>query len=1089
VNTLRSLNPFSLVVLFVLFVHATALAQSQLCMRWVDRADVGSPGERRHHKMVYDSDRGVMVLFGGAAGDDYLQGTQEYDGTRWRQIIFAGVQPSHRAYHAMAYDAQARKVVLYGGFAGGLYGLDDTWTYQGDGVNGVWTHAFGSSFNTGLAGSALVYDTTRRQIIRYGGVTTPFEDPPGFEIPYFDRHTYEWRASTWVDSLATNGPGLYGIGMAFDQRRGLAVIVGGFGTIDEEDRTDHVWEYNGIGWRDLGPTLPGRGYPAIAYDSKRGRLVVVGGDGGQGNTAIEYHPNFGWVQLPPFPHFGRAGAGMAYDSRREKMVFMGGAGAGETWDDTWELETIPMTLTLIAPAPGTVLCQENPPTLYGQTTDGRSLAYQWLLNGAVWDGATNLSFTLPTNLWEGPVTVQLKAIDFCGNVFLSAETNLFIHTPPRIFYDHSDRFLCPGDSLVVPTTIQSTLEPVAYQWFFKGVPIDRGTNATLSLLTLAHENTGSYLLRARNACGDTFSQEMYVQVGVTIPCQPTNTMADVCQTAGFSVGARGVGTLRYQWRLDGVPLSNDAYFSGVTTSNLTVRPCLYAYEGNYDVVVTDDCGSIHSVTSRVAKLTIKPGPEWVLRATNGPSARTEPAMAYDHERKVTLLFGGGQMTDGAFRTLGDLWEWDGARWLQRQTHSPSNGWTYSVATGWQPSYSGQPVPRYRHNLVYDNIRRRFVLFGGETRTPDPAAQQVFLNDVWEWDGTAWYFRATNGPALRSRASMAFDSRRGVTVMTGGFLNTVDPAPGAVWEWDGVSWQMRAPTNGPALNYSQETGAMVYDSFHRTILFGPSVGEQYGWTFRTWNGTNWTKVFEDFVPQFFLQQYGDMAFDNYRRRAVWFGGQSGPSDTTGFFDGQNWEVLTGSPATPSPRYNVAMAYDTNRHATVMFGGETGAQNFNGQTWELIALDVPLINDQPASQYHPAGQTVVFHVSARGPTNSALQYQWFKNGQLLATGGRVSGATSSQLRVSNILPGDAGTYSVRIRNDCGVTASLPAILTLNAGLQIFSAADTVTLIWSDPAVVLEQADAVTGPWTAMPGATSPFSLAAVGPGRFFRLAVAP
>jgi hypothetical protein len=106
-------------------------------MRWVQRTDVGSPGERRHHKMVYDSDRGVVVLFGGAAGDDYLQGTQEYDGTQWRQISFAGVQPSHRAYHAMAYDPELRQVVLYGGFAGGVYGLDDTWTYQGDGINRV----------------------------------------------------------------------------------------------------------------------------------------------------------------------------------------------------------------------------------------------------------------------------------------------------------------------------------------------------------------------------------------------------------------------------------------------------------------------------------------------------------------------------------------------------------------------------------------------------------------------------------------------------------------------------------------------------------------------------------------------------------------------------------------------------------------------------------------------------------------------------------------------------------------------------------------------------------------------------------------
>jgi hypothetical protein len=992
--------------------------------------------------MAYDSDRGVVVLFGGAAGDEYLQGTQEYDGTRWREIVFAGVQPSHRAYHAMAYDADAHRVVMYGGFAGGVYGLDDTWTYQGGGVNGVWTLAFGNAANDGLAGSAMIYDTARRQIIRYGGVTTPFEDPGGLEVPFFDTRTYEWRASTWVDSLATNGPGLYGFGMAFDQRRNVAVMAGGFGTIDEEDRTDHVWEYTDrVSWADRGPTLPGRGYPAMAYDSKRGRIVMVGGDGGQGNTAIEYDPARGWVRLPDFPHFGRAGAAMVYDSRREKMVFMGGAGAGETFSDTWELETIPMTLSLIPPSPGQLLCERDSITIFSQSSDGRPLRYQWLLDGFGMTGATNQQLTISPFSVLGQHSFKLKGTDLCGNEFISAAVELVIHGPPTVFLDPADRFLCPGDPFTLNVTVISTLTPVTYQWYFNSIPIDRATNATLSLLSVQHENTGFYNVVVKNDCGASEpSLPVHLQVGVTIWRQPTNTVADVCKPAGFSVGARGVGSLRYQWRLDGAPLNDNAYFSGVTTSNLTVRPCLYAYEGNYDVVITDDCGSINAVTSRVAKLTIKPGPEWVLRATNGPLARAEPAMAYDHERKVTLLFGGGYTTDGTFRTLGDLWEWDGARWSQRMAHSQSNGWTYSVQRGWEPSYRGQPVPRHRHNLVYDNIRRRFVLFGGETRTPDPAAQQVFLNDVWEWDGTTWYFRATNGPAPRSRAAMAFDSQRGVTVMTGGFMNSgPDPSPGAVWEWDGVSWQMRPPTNGPSANYSQDTGAMVYDAFHRTILFGPSVGESAGWTFRTWNGTNWTTVFDYFVSQFFRQQYGDMAFDTYRRRAVWFGGVSGPSDTTGFFDGQNWDVLTGSPATPSPRYNFAMAYDTNRHATVMFGGETANQVFNGETWELIALDVPLINEQPASGYLQPGGGATLNVTARGPVGSPLSYRWFKNGQPLSDGGRISGATTAQLRLVSTLASDAGEYKVQVSNDCGVTTSLIAVLVQGTDVPALLAAN--------------------------------------------------
>src|SRR5262245_48948691 len=62
----------------------------QSCLQWVNRSDIGSPGQRSHHAMVYDSDRGVSVLFGGQIGNPgsvaYLQGTQEYDGNSWKQI-------------------------------------------------------------------------------------------------------------------------------------------------------------------------------------------------------------------------------------------------------------------------------------------------------------------------------------------------------------------------------------------------------------------------------------------------------------------------------------------------------------------------------------------------------------------------------------------------------------------------------------------------------------------------------------------------------------------------------------------------------------------------------------------------------------------------------------------------------------------------------------------------------------------------------------------------------------------------------------------------------------------------------------------
>jgi hypothetical protein len=54
-----------------------------------------------------------------------------------------------------------------------------------------------------------------------------------------------------------------------------------------------------------------------------------------------------------------------------------------------------------------------------------------------------------------------------------------------------------------------------------------------------------------------------------------------------------------------------------------------------------------------------------------------------------------------------------------------------------------------------------------------------------------------------------------------------------------------------------------------------------------------------------------------------------------------------------------------------------------------------------------------------------------------------------------------------------------------LQIFPTTNASTLVWGAPNVALQQADSLTGPWTTIAGATSPFAIAALGPAKFFRL----
>ncbi len=74
--------------------------------------------------------------------------------------------------------------------------------------------------------------------------------------------------------------------------------------------------------------------------------------------------------------------------------------------------------------------------------------------------------------------------------------------------------------------------------------------------------------------------------------------------------------------------------------------------------------------------------------------------------------------------------------------------------------------------------------------------------------------------------------------------------------------------------------------------------------------------------------------------------------------------------------------------------------------------PTIIQQPrASQNVQAGQTAGFSVIADGHGRT-LTYQWRKNGVAIANGGRISGATSPTLTITQTISSDTATYDVRV-----------------------------------------------------------------------------
>jgi hypothetical protein len=88
--------------------------------------------------------------------------------------------------------------------------------------------------------------------------------------------------------------------------------------------------------------------------------------------------------------------------------------------------------------------------------------------------------------------------------------------------------------------------------------------------------------------------------------------------------------------------------------------------------------------------------------------------------------------------------------------------------------------------------------------------------------------------------------------------------------------------------------------------------------------------------------------------------------------------------------------------------------------------PRFLSEPQNQTVVEGRTASFSVVAEG--DAPLHYEWHFNGTTLSDGGRISGATSANLQISDVQSIDAGNYAALVSNSCGMITSRVASLTV-------------------------------------------------------------
>jgi hypothetical protein len=354
-----------------------------------------------------------------------------------------------------------------------------------------------------------------------------------------------------------------------------------------------------------------------------------------------------------------------------------------------------------------------------------------------------------------------------------------------------------------------------------------------------------------------------------------------------------------------------------------------------------------------------------------PSPRTAARLAWDPVSKQMVLFGGISAFDrgtGRSYELGETWVWNGQRWVQRfpsvapsaryshlmvtdttrsriilfggarETSDLNDTWEYSNGTWKQLATPASPSSRTLPTGAYDPVRDRIVMFGGSRL--DGAGAVTLLKDTWEFDGTTWVQRGTDGPEL-ANPIVAYDAARNQTILVGTAANVVkmyryDPAAG--------TWVELTPATKPPCAID---AAMSYDSFNQTVVLTGGVCSNSALTDEVWrwNGTDWAKSTTTISPD--RMAAPAQAFDPERNVLVRFGGTlafSTPRAQT-YTLREEWKMMLDA-SSPAPRSLMALASDPSTGTVYLFGGFNDGDTYsdfwqyrNGQWSFIVATGGP------------------------------------------------------------------------------------------------------------------------------------------------------
>lgn len=176
----------------------------------------------------------------------------------------------------------------------------------------------------------------------------------------------------------------------------------------------------------------------------------------------------------------------------------------------------------------------------------------------------------------------------------------------------------PGQTATFEVTATGT-SVLSYQWMKDGSDLPGATGATLEISNVTAANIGSYSVVVSNSSGEESSTpaDLILLGAPEILAGPVAVEQEAGLDASFSVSARGIQPMAYQWYRDGGLLTDDTRISGATTSSLNLGALELSDSGSLSVTITNSEGS---VTTSPVSLSVIKHPAGIARSVVLPQA-------------------------------------------------------------------------------------------------------------------------------------------------------------------------------------------------------------------------------------------------------------------------------------------------------------------------------------------------------------------------------------------------------------------------------------------------------------------------------------